>query len=60
MEYSMVANWSAGFYEVKSDGPTLYHGIFYRVNAPYEGYMPFKCSGLTISSLNLIIKKKKS
>jgi hypothetical protein len=42
MEYSMLPNWSAGFYEVKSDGLTLYHGvchgifhgIFHRVNAP--------------------------
>jgi hypothetical protein len=38
MEYSMLQHWSTGFYEVKSDEPTLYtgifHGIFHRVNAP--------------------------
>jgi hypothetical protein len=31
MEYSMVPNWSAGLYEVKSVGPTLYHGIFHGI-----------------------------
>jgi hypothetical protein len=40
MEYSMVPNWSAGFYDLKSDGPTLYHGIFHgifhRVNVPHD------------------------
>jgi hypothetical protein len=38
VEYSMVPNWSTGFYKVKSDETTLYngiyHGIFHRVNAP--------------------------
>jgi hypothetical protein len=51
MEYSMVLNWSAGCYDVKSDGPTLYqgiiyhgtfHGIFHPVNAPYDA-VPQTC-----------------
>jgi hypothetical protein len=45
-KYSMVPNWSAGFCKEKSDGPTLYSGIFYEIFQCYSAFSHARCTGI--------------